>query len=95
MFEKVLVSLVVTTKNFHFDCQQFFKLTEKSTFLKFIENQKELLNENKINIGKDTILAVPSVVNTFHVHVASSNCGTGWSLVHQVAEKKEESFFEY
>ena len=39
-------------------------------------------------IIEDTILAAPSTDYPFHIHVDSSNVGTGCILIQQVYEKK-------
>ena len=47
------------------------------------DQHEELFNEINTRISEDTILAVPSTEYLFHIHVDSSNVGTGCILVQQ------------
>ena len=49
---------------------------------------KGYFNLLKDRISEDTILAVPSTQYPFHVHVDSSNVGTGSILIQQFPDRK-------
>ena len=65
-------------KNLHVDTTPF----------KWTDQHEELFKAIKSRICKDTILAVPSAKYAFHIHVDSSNVGTGCILVQQFLEGK-------
>ena len=52
------------------------------------EQHEALFNQIKERISEDTILAVPSTEDPFHIHVDTSNVGTGCILVQQFPEGK-------
>ena len=49
----------------------------------------------KDRISEDTILAIPSTEYPFHIHVDSSNVGTGCILIQQFAEEKRIISFNF
>ena len=51
-------------------------------------NMKNYSKSIKDRISEDTILAVPSTDNPFHIHVDSSNIGAGCILIQQFPEGK-------
>ena len=75
-------------KNLHVDRQPFYELIKDNTPFKRTEQHETLFNQIKERISEDTILAVPSTEYTFHIHVDSSNVGTGCILVQQFPEGK-------
>ena len=75
-------------KNLHVDSQPFYELIEDTTPFKWTEQHEELFKETKTRFSEDTILAVPSTEYPFHIHVDSSNVGTGCILVQQFPEGK-------
>ena len=88
---KVLVCLCFYScyiKNLHVDRQPFYELIKDTTPFKWTDQHEELFNEIKSRISEDTILAVPSTKYPFHIHVDSSNVGTGCILVQQFPEGK-------
>ena len=75
-------------KNLHVDSQPFYELIKDTTPFKWTEQHETLFNQIKERISEDTILAVPSTEYPFHIHVDSSNVGTGCILVQQFPEGK-------
>ena len=53
-----------------------------------------MFNSIKERIHKDTVLAVPSAEYPFHIHVDSSNVGTGCILIQQFPEGKRNILFK-
>ena len=54
-----------------------------------------MFNSIKETTHKDTVLAVPSTDYPFHIHVDSSNVGTGCILIQQFPEGKRNISFNY
>ena len=75
-------------KNLHVDKQPFYDLINDSTPFHWTEEHENLFNSIKERIHRDTVLAVPSTGNPFHIHVDSSNVGTGCFLIQQIPERK-------
>ena len=75
-------------RSLHVDSQPFYESIKGTTAFKWTEQQEEIFEEIKTRISEDTILAVPSTENHFHIHVDSSNVGTGCILVQQFPEGK-------
>ena len=73
-------------KNLHVDSQPFYDLIRDSTPFHWTEEHQKLFNSIKERSHKDTVLAVPSTDYTFHIHVDSSNVGTGCILIQQFPE---------
>ena len=72
-------------KNLHVDSQPFYDLIRDSTPFHWTEEHEQLFNSIKERIHKDT---VPSTEYPFHIHVDSSNVGTGCILIQQFSEGK-------
>ena len=68
-------------KNIHLDSQPFYDLIKDSTPFHWTEENEQLFNSIKGKIHKDTVLAVFSTKNPFHIHVDSSNVGTDCFLI--------------
>ena len=75
-------------QNLHIDSQPFQELNKDSTPFHWTEGHEKLFNSFKERIHKDTVLAVPSTEYPFHIHVDSSNVGTGCILIQQFPEGK-------
>ena len=75
-------------KNLHVDSQPFYDLIKATTPFKWTKEHEDLFTDIKSRICEDTILAVPSTEYPFHIHVDSSNVGTGCILVQQFPEGK-------
>ena len=75
-------------KNLHVDIQPFYDLIRDSTPFHWTHEPKKLFQSIKDRISEDTILAVPSTDYPFHIHVDSSNAGTGCILIQQFPEGK-------
>ena len=75
-------------KKIHVDSQLFYDLINDSTPFHWTEDHEKLFNSFKKRIHKDTVLAVPCTYNPFHIHVDSSNVGTGYILMQQIPEGK-------
>ena len=74
--------------NLHNDSQPSYDLIKGSTPCHWTEGHEKLFNSIKERIHKDTVLAVPSTDYPFHIHVDSSNVGTGCILIQQFPERK-------
>ena len=75
-------------KNLHLNSQPFCELINDTTLFKWTDQHEESFNEIKSRISDDTILAVPSIEYPLHIHVHSSNVGTGCILDQQFPEGK-------
>ena len=75
-------------KNLHVDGQPFYELIKDTTPFKWTDQDEELRKQIKTWISGDTLLAVPSIEHSFHIHIDSSNAGTGCLLVQQFPEGK-------
>ena len=75
-------------KNLHVDIQPFYDLFKDSTPFPWTEEHEKLFASIKERVHKDTVLALPSTNYTFHIHVDSSNVGTGCILIQQFPEGK-------
>ena len=75
-------------KNLHVDSRPFYELTKKDTNFCWNQEHEDLFQQIKKRISEDTVLAVPSTKYPFHIHVDSSNVGTGCILIQQFPEGK-------
>ena len=75
-------------KNLHVDCHPFYDLKKDSTPFHWTDEHEKLFQSIKDRISEDTIIAVPSIDYPFHVHVDSSNVGTGFIVIQQFPEGK-------
>ena len=75
-------------KNLHVDSQPFYDLIKDSTLFRWTHEHENLFQSIKDRISEDTIIAVPSTDYPFHIHVDSSNVGTGCILIQQFPEGK-------
>ena len=75
-------------KNLHVDSQPFCDLIKDSTHFHWTHEHEKLFHSIKDRISEDTILAVPSTDYPFHIHVDSSNVGTGCILIQKFPEGK-------
>ena len=75
-------------KDLHAYSQPFYDFIKDSTPFHWAEEHETLFNSIKERFHKDTILAVPSTDHPFHIHVDSSNAGTGCILIQQFPEGK-------
>ena len=75
-------------KNLHVDSQPFYDLIKDLTPFYWTHEHEQLFQFIKDRISEDMILAVPSTDYPFHIHVDSSNVGTGCILIQQFPEGK-------
>ena len=75
-------------KNIHVDIKPFYDLNEDSTSFHWTEEHEKIFHMIKDSISEDTILTSPSTEYPFHIHVDSSNVGTGCILIQQFPEGK-------
>ena len=75
-------------RQLHVDSQPFYGLIKDSTPFHWTEEHEKSFNSLRERIDKDTVLAVPSTDYPFHIHVDSSNFGTGCILIQQFPEGK-------
>ena len=74
--------------NLKVDRQPFYELTKETIPFKWTAQHEELFKEIKTRISDGTTLSVPSTKHPFHIHVDSSDVGTGSILVRQLFEGK-------
>ena len=75
-------------KNLHVDSKLFCDLIRDSISFHWIEKHEKIFQMIKDRISEDTILAIPFTEYLFHIHVYSSNVGTGCILKQQFPEEK-------
>ena len=75
-------------KNLHVDSQPFYDLIKDSTPVHWTEEHEQIINSNKERIHKGTVLTNPSTDYPFHIHVDSSNVGTGCILIQLFSKGK-------
>ena len=80
-------------KNLHVDSQPFYDFIKDSTPFHWTHEHEKLFQSIRERISEDTILAVPSTDYPFHIHVDSSNVGTGCILNQQFPEGKRRISF--
>ena len=73
-------------KNLYVDSLSFYDLIKDSTPFQWTHEHEKLFQSTKDRISEDTILPVPSADYTFHIHVDSSNVGTGCILIQPFPE---------
>ena len=73
-------------KNLHVDSRPFYDFIKDPTPFHWTHEREKLFQTIKGRISGDTIFAVPSTDYPFHIHVDSSNVGTGCILVQQFPE---------
>ena len=74
-------------KKLHVDSKTFYDLIRDSTSFHWSEGHEKIFQMIKDRISEDTILAIPSTDYPFHIHVDSSNVGTGCILIQQFREE--------
>ena len=79
-------------KNLHVDSRPFYDLVKDSTPFDWTHEHEKHFQSIKDRISEDTILAVPSTDYLSHIHVDSSNVGTGCILIQQFPERKRLIF---
>ena len=75
-------------KNLRVNCKPLYELTDDNTPFNWNNEHKQVFKQIKEDISSHTILAFPDVRYPFHIHVDSSNVGTGSNLVQEVPEGK-------
>ena len=75
-------------KNLHVDSKPFYDLIRDSTSFHWTEEHEKIFQMIKDRISEDTILTIPFTEYPFHIHVDSSNVGTGCILIQQFLEGK-------
>ena len=75
-------------KNLNVDSKPFYNLIRDSTSFHWTEEHEKIFQMIKDRISEDIILAIPSTDYPFHIHVDSSNVGTGGILKQQIPEGK-------
>ena len=73
-------------KKLHVDSQPFFDLIKVPTPFHWTEQDEKLFKSIKERIHKDTVLTVSPIDYPFHIHLDSSNVGTGCILIQQFSE---------
>ena len=75
-------------KTLHVDSKPLYDLNRDSNSFHSTGELEKIFQTIKDRISEDTILAVPSNEYPFHIHVDSSNVGTGCILIQQFPEEK-------
>ena len=75
-------------KNLHLESKPFYELIKDSAPFHWTHEHEKLFRSMKDRTSEDTILAVRSTDCPSHVHVDSSNVGTGCILIQQFPEGK-------
>ena len=75
-------------KKFHLDSQPLYNLINDSTPFHWTHEHEKQFQSIKDRSSEDMIVAVPSTDYPFHIHVDSSNVGTGCILSQQFPEGK-------
>ena len=75
-------------KNLHVDSKPFYDLIKDSTSFHCSEEHEKIFQMIEDRISEVTILAISSLQYLFHIHVDSSNVGTGCILIQQFPEGK-------
>ena len=70
------------------DSKPFYDLIKDSTPFQWTHEHEKVFQSYKDRTSEDTILPVPSTDYPFHIHVDSSNVGTGCILIQQFSEGK-------
>ena len=70
------------------DSKPFYDLIRDSTSFHWTEEQEKIFQMIKDRISEDAIPAMPSTEYPFHIHVDSSNIGTGCILIQQFPKRK-------
>ena len=65
----------------HADSQPFYDVIKKSTPVHWTHEHEKLFRSIKDRISEETIPVVPFTDYPFHIHVDSSNVGTGCILI--------------
>ena len=73
-------------RNLYEGSQPFYDLINDSIPFHWTHEHEKLFQSIKDRISEETILAVPSTDYPFHIHVDSSNVGTGCILIQQFCE---------
>ena len=69
--------------NLHVDSKTFYDLIGDSTSFHWNEEHEKIFQMIKERISEDTILAIPFTESPLHIHVDSSNIGTGCFSIQQ------------
>ena len=80
-------------KNLHLDSQPFYDLIKDSTPFHWTHKHETLFQPINDRISEHTTLAVPATDYIFHLHVDSSNVGTGCNLIQQFPVGKRITSF--
>ena len=77
----------------HVSSQPFHDLIRLSTSFHWTKEHENLFQAIEHRIGEDTDLAVPSTEYPFHIHIDSSNVGTGCILIQHFPRTKKKICF--
>ena len=75
-------------KNLRVICKPLYELTHDNTPFHWTNEHEQVFKQIKEDISSGTFLANPDVCYLFHIHVDSSNVGTGSILVQEFPEGK-------
>ena len=80
-------------KNLNEESKPFYDLIRDSAPIHWTEEHEKVFQMIKDRISEDAILAIPSTEYPFHIHVDSSNVGTGYILKQKFPESKRITSF--
>ena len=72
-----------------------YELTHDNTPFHWTNEHDQLFKQIKQDNSSDTVLAILDVRYPFHIHLDSSNVGTGSILVQEFPEGKKSCFFQF
>ena len=75
-------------KNLRVNCNPLYELTHNNTPFHWTSEHEQVFKLIEEEISSDTVLAIPDVRYPFHIHMVSSNVGTGSILVQDFPEGK-------
>ena len=70
------------------NCRPLYELTHDNTPFHWTNEHEKVFEQMNEDISSDTILAIPDVRCPLHLHVDTSNVGTGSILVQEFPEEK-------
>ena len=80
------------TRNPRVNCKPLYELTQDNTPFHWTNEHGQIFKQIKEDISRNTVLAIPDVRCAFHIHVDSSNVGTGSIPVREFPEGKRVVF---
>ena len=74
--------------NYHIDAKPLYDLVKNETNFPWLDIHQQVFDKLKAKFAHDISVAIPNPKYPFHIHVDSSNLGTGSILIQQFPEGK-------